>query len=206
MADDYIQFLTKNHVDRERVNWAKELMIQNNFKLIEIGGEEALKSGDKFYYINKNKNITCGMIGQKPEFTIYQAHADYPHIDLKPNFVTDNTDCCMLKTHYYGGIKKYQYATTPMMIKIIHSKNGATEIITIGDQPTDPVFTIPDLLIHLSANIQGERKMKDVVKATEMNFLGSSIKGEFTKFSDMFYQLFEQRTGLTKKDLQYCEI
>lgn len=78
-----------------------------------------------------------------------------------------------------------------MMIKVIHSKNGATEIITIGDQPTDPVFTIPDLLIHLSANIQGERKMKDVVKATEMNFLGSSIKGECTKFSDKFYEMFE---------------
>jgi len=150
------------------------------FKLLKLGEEKAkLVTGDKFYYINKGKNILFGMVGQTMDaFTIIGTHMDVPHLDLMPVFLQDvgKAGACVLKTVEYGGIKRYEYATTPMIMKIAYNDGNDTKLYSIGDQPDDPIFTIPDLLIHLKKP-QAERKMPDVVKADELNALVGTSKG-----------------------------
>ncbi|CAL6081786.1 Aminopeptidase_I [Hexamita inflata] len=193
--------------DRERVQWAITLLQKEGYAEFKMGQDAEVKPGTKFYYMNKSKSVLCGIVGKTQEsLTVVGTHVDVPHVDLKPNFVNEQADqgCVTLKTHYYGGIKKYLFATTPLLMKINSMKDGKVLVQTIGDQPDDPVFTIPDLLVHLSQN-QSERKMREVIKAEEMKVLAGSTKGEFTKFSDNFLKLLEERTGITKKDLPYCE-
>ncbi|CAL5993032.1 Aminopeptidase_I [Hexamita inflata] len=207
LATEYLQFLRQNMTDRERVQWAIALLQKEGYVEFKMGQDAEVKPGTKFYYMNKSKSFLCGIVGKTQEsLTVVGTHVDVPHVDLKPNFVNEQADqgCVTLKTHYYGGIKKYLFATTPLLMKINSMKDGKVLVQTIGDQPEDPVFTIPDLLVHLSQN-QSERKMREVIKAEEMKVLAGSTKGEFTKFSDNFLKLLEERTGITKKDLPYCE-
>lgn len=154
----------KNEV--ERVQWATK---EFGGKKLELGGDETLNTGDRFYYTHRDRIAIYGVVGEdKSAYTIVGAHVDIPHIHLKPTFVKncDESGCCVLETHYYGGIKKYVYQTTPLLMKIVHANEKGRHIYSIGDKPDDPVFTMPDLLAHLQAH-QSERKMADVIKAEE---------------------------------------
>lgn len=217
---EYKDFLRDHHSDRERTAWAVGMAEANGFRLVEQADSNTLAPGDKFYYLNKNKNIILGVAGtanlQSPpadmRLHLSVAHDDYPHLDLKIHPFVDAKDAglCMLKTHYYGGIKRYQYATTPMVLRATIIKRDGTRLsLVVGDKPEDPVFTIPDLLIHLSSK-QSERKMRDVVGGEEMNAIcfASRVKigDKYVGFKvSALHYLFE-KYGISEEDCTFGEL
>ena len=175
-CDNYIEFLNKSKTEREIVKSVKEIIEEKGFK--NICEYANLKAGDKVYYINREKSMYLAIIGKNSienGINIIGAHADSPRLDLKPN-----PGLAYLKTHYYGGVKKYQWTTIPLsMHGVIVKSNGEKQEINIGEDKEDPIFTITDLLPHLAAE-QMERKLKEGVKGEELNLLVGSIpyKGE----------------------------
>ncbi|KAH0570233.1 Aminopeptidase I [Spironucleus salmonicida] len=210
LADEYLGFLSKYHADRERVQWAQALLLSKGFVHRELGDEAGLRPGDRFFYVNHHKSLIAGVCGTATAdsgFTFVGAHGDYPHLDLKPNFVNAMKDqgVVTLKCHYFGGVKKYQQATTPMILKGFVQRPDGLHSFTVGDKPSDPVFTIPDLLIHLSSE-QAERKMRDVVKGEELNTLAMSAPADDTvEMTPAFLALLERETGVTAAEVPFCE-
>ena len=144
-----MNFLDTYKNDLERIEWANSVFKGQQLSLDNI---DQLKPGETFFYINRDRAAVFGLVGACPDkFTLIDSHLDIPHIDLKPKFIKDDNDsgCCVLETHYYGGIKKYVYQTVPLLMKIVHVSNEGRKIYTIGDKEDDPVFTMPDLLAHL---------------------------------------------------------
>ena len=175
-CDDYIEFLNKSKTEREIVKTVKQMAENKGFKNINSYG--SLKSGDKVYYINRDKSMYLAIIGENSienGINIIGAHADSPRLDLKPNPLYEDEKLAFLKTHYYGGIKKYQWTTIPLsMHGVIVKPNGEKIDICIGEDESDPIFTITDLLPHLASE-QMERKLKEGVKGEELNLLIGSI-------------------------------
>lgn len=114
----------------------------------------SLKAGDKVYRNNRGKSILLAVIGEESLNTgmnICAAHIDSPRLDIKPNPLYEDSEIAYLKTHYYGGIKKYQWTTVPLALHgVIYKKNGEVITVTMGEKDTDPVLCVSDLLIHLS--------------------------------------------------------
>ena len=171
-SDEFIYFLNKGKTERECASFAKKMLNENGFKC--ICEYERLNPGDKVYYINKNKSVYAAIIGnQKVEdgLNIVGAHIDSPRLDLKPNPLYEEGGFAYFKTHYYGGIKKYQWTTIPLAIHgVVIKTNGEKVTINIGEDEEDPIFTITDLLPHL-AQEQMERKLKEGVKGEDLNLL-----------------------------------
>ncbi len=151
-AEGYKYFL--NHAKNERlaVNEVVKVLKENGFK--EMHSFKKIKTGDKIYIVNRNKNVAAFIIGKKPiseGMHILGSHLDSPRLDLKQNPLYEDTGFAMLDTHYYGGIKKYQWTTVPLaLIGVVCKKDGSIININIGLEDNDPVFTVNDLLIHLS--------------------------------------------------------
>lgn len=175
-CDNYIEFLNKSKTEREIVKSVKKLVEEKGFK--NICEYSNLKPGDKVYYINREKSMYLAIIGKndiEKGINIIGAHADSPRLDLKPNPLYEDSGLAYLKTHYYGGVKKYQWTTIPLsMHGVIVKSNGEKQEINIGEDKEDPIFTITDLLPHLAAE-QMERKLKEGVKGEELNLLVGSI-------------------------------
>ncbi|MGM9972388.1 MAG: aminopeptidase [Anaeroplasmataceae bacterium] len=193
-SEDYKLFITNGKTERLCVKQSVAILEAKGFK--EISSFNTLKPGDKIYKINKDKNIIAYIIGKKnikEGIRILGAHIDSPRLDLKQNPLYENNGFALLDTHYYGGIKKYQWVTIPLALYGVICKKDGTKIdVNIGDNPNDPIFGINDLLIHLSADqlqkkadkvIEGENlditfgsmpikdSEKDVVKANVLNIL-----------------------------------
>ena len=151
-CNDYIDFLNNSKTEREIVETAKRMADERGFK--DIREMESLKPGDRIYYINRNKSMYLSVIGNEPienGLNIIGGHADSPRLDLKPNPLYEDTGLAYLKTHYYGGIKKYQWTTIPLAIHGVFIKeNGEKVEVRIGEDDEDPIFTITDLLPHLA--------------------------------------------------------
>ena len=151
-AKGYIQYMNQSKTEREIIANSKKIAEENNFK--ELSSYETLKAGDKVYYINRNKNIYLAIIGEEPlenGINIIGSHADSPRLDLKPNPLYEDTELAYFKTHYYGGIKKYQWTSIPLAIHgVIVKTNGEKITVCIGENEEDPIFTITDLLPHLA--------------------------------------------------------
>ena len=149
-AKGYIDFMNKSKTEREIVVSAKQIAEDNGFK--NINEFENLKPGDKVYYINREKSMYLAIIGQKSieeGVNIIGAHADSPRLDLKPNPLYEDGELAYFKTHYYGGIKKYQWTTIPLSIHgVIVKASGEKVTINVGEDESDPIFTITDLLPH----------------------------------------------------------
>ncbi|MHA1872287.1 MAG: hypothetical protein ACTSXF_15205 [Promethearchaeota archaeon] len=185
-SEDYIFFIDNFKTERDRVRYIRQLAEERGFKFVKLGENisssqvQKLKPGDKVYYINRNKNIALIVIGKKPlteRVNLIGAHADTPRLDLKIHPILENEKAGMVffKTHYYGGIKKYQYVAIPLYLTgTVYKKDGSKIDIKIGWDKNDPVFTIPDLLIHLSRTIQGNRTMSEVIKGEELNALAGA--------------------------------
>ena len=145
-SNGYMHFLNKSKIEREFVISAKEMAEQNGFR--DINSYEFLKPGDKVYYINRDKSMYLAVIGtEKLEkgLQIVGAHIDSPRLDLKPNPLYEDTGFAYFKTHYYGGIKKYQWTTIPLSIHgAIVKKNGERILVNIGEDENDPIFVITD--------------------------------------------------------------
>ena len=210
-SNGYIGFLNKGKTEREIVQTSKEMAEKKGFK--DINTFSKLKPGDKVYYINRDKNIYLAVIGTQPienGLHIIGSHADSPRLDLKPNPVYEDSGFAYLKTHYYGGIKKYQWTTIPLAIHgVIVKTNGERIEICIGEDEIDPIFTITDLLPHL-AQEQMERKLKEGIKGEDLNLLIGSIPYDDNEVSEKvklnILNILNKKYGITEVDFLSSEI
>jgi aspartyl aminopeptidase len=178
--EGYKKFISDCKTERECVyEIIKQAENQGYTNLINIIKEKkALKPGDKVYYNNMDKAIALFLIGEKPleeGLKILGAHIDSPRIDIKQNPLYEDTDMTLLDTHYYGGIKKYQWVTLPLALHgVVVKKDGTKLNIVIGEDENDPVIGITDLLIHL-AGAQMEKKAAKVIEGEDLNVLIGSM-------------------------------
>ena len=176
-TEDYRAFLSKAKTEREFVKEAVALIEANGFKkLVAVNGP--LKAGDKVYVVNKNKNLCMFVMGEKPlteGMNILGAHIDSPRLDLKQKPLYEKDGLALMDTHYYGGIKKYQWVARPMALHgVICKKDGTTVDIVVGEDEKDPVVGIGDLLIHLAAE-QMKKPASTVVTGEQLDVLVGSI-------------------------------
>ena len=153
-AEGYKSFISLCKNERLAVKEAERLLKENGFRNIE--NVNSLKAGDRVYAINKKKNVAAFIIGEEPlenGLRILGAHIDSPRLDLKEHPVYEAKGFALGDTHYYGGVKKYQWVTIPLaLIGVVCKKDGTVVDINIGDDPKDPVVGVTDLLIHLAAD------------------------------------------------------
>ena len=183
--EGYKNFMSLCKTERECVKETIRIAEENGYKNLDdiIKNGEALKAGDKVYANNMDKAIALFIVGERPMedgMKILGAHIDSPRLDLKQNPLYEDTDLALLETHYYGGIKKYQWVTLPLAIHgVVCKKDGTKVDIVIGEDDNDPGIGISDLLVHL-AQTQQEKKANKVIEGEDLNVLVGSIplKGE----------------------------
>lgn len=176
----YRQFLTVGKTERECVREIRRQAEEAGYESLEsvLEAGRKLKKGDKIYAICMNKSVALFHIGKEPleqGMNILGAHIDSPRLDVKQNPLYEDSDMAYLDTHYYGGIKKYQWVTLPLAIHgVVVKKSGETVDICIGEKEEDPVFCVTDLLIHL-AGTQMEKKAAKVIEGEKLDLLIGSI-------------------------------
>ena len=185
LSQKYINFLNEAKTEREFIKQARKVANENGYKdIIEFN---TLKPGDKVYFINREKSMYLAIIGEKSieeGLHIIGSHVDSPRLDLKPNPLYEDTGLAYFKTHYYGGIKKYQWTTIPLsMHGVIVKPDGEKIEINIGEDENDPIFTITDLLPHL-AQEQMEKKLKNGIEGENLSLLIGSIPYQSEKVSE----------------------
>ena len=172
LCDEYINFLDNGKTERECVNTAVKMAENRGF--VPFSAKETLKAGDKVYFINRKKNIMLAVIGSEDiekGINIVGAHIDSPRLDLKQNPLYESNGQALLKTHYYGGIKKYQWTAIPLSIHgVCYTKDGEQVEICVGEKEGDPVFCITDLLPHLSRE-QMSKKLSEAIEGESLNLL-----------------------------------
>ena len=176
-SEGYKKFLDGAKTEREFVTEGIKLVEKNGF--VNAEKKDKLTVGDKVYYVNRGKNLVLAVIGKEDienGINYVVSHVDSPRLDLKGNPLYEDLDLAYMKTHYNGGIKKYQWASLPLALHgVVVLASGEKVEITIGEKDEDPVFTIPDILPHLSAKIQGDRKTGEVIKGEELQIIVGSI-------------------------------
>lgn len=176
----YIDYISLCKTERECVHTSINMAEALGYKNLQdiINNNETLKAGDKVYLKNKDKALALFLIGNEPMekgLRIIGSHVDSPRLDLKQNPLYEDTDLAMMETHYYGGVKKYQWVTLPLALHgVVVKKDGSKIDIVIGEDDSDPVIGISDLLIHLSAD-QLQKKANVVVEGEDLNLLVGSI-------------------------------
>lgn len=179
-CEEYRKFMSKCKTEREcvseMISQAKAAGYRNLDEVLEKG--ETLKQGDKVYADNMGKALALYIIGKQPiekGMRILGAHVDSPRLDLKQNPLYEEAEQALLDTHYYGGVKKYQWVTLPMALHgVVIKKDGTSVPVVIGEKADDPVVGISDLLIHLAGK-QLEKNAKEVVEGENLNVLVGSI-------------------------------
>ena len=210
-CNGYIKFLNESKTEREIIKTAKRMAEEKGFK--DINEFVSLTEGDKVYYINREKSMYLAVIGEnniQNGINVIGSHADSPRLDLKPNPLYEDTGLAYLKTHYYGGIKKYQWTTIPLAIHGVIVKSSGEKIeINIGEDEQDPIFTITDLLPHLASE-QMERKLKEGIKGEDLNLLIGSIPYNGEKISEAvklnMLKILNDKYGITEEDFVSSEI
>jgi aspartyl aminopeptidase len=210
-ADDYKQMISLAKTEREFVTVAVESLENLGFK--PLAGIRDLAPGDKVYQSIHGKGLVAAIIGSQPAelgFNLVGAHIDSPRLDLKPNPVYEDSDLTLLKTHYYGGIKKYQWAAIPLALHgIVFRADGSPLTLCIGESAGDPVLTVTDLLPHLGAD-QMSLKASEVIKGEELNILIGGLPYPDPDTSGRFklglLNLLQERYGIVEKDLASAEI
>lgn len=185
LCEDYRHFLDDGKTERECVSQSVRIAEQAGYRnladVIEEGGK--LTAGDKVYSVNMNKSIALFQIGRQPMekgMAILGAHIDSPRMDIKQNPLYEDTELAFLDTHYYGGIKKYQWVTLPLAIHgVVVKKDGEVVPVCVGEDEKDPVFCVTDLLIHLSQE-RMSKKATEVIEGEALDILVGSqpLKGE----------------------------
>ena len=220
-AEDYRKFISECKTERECVDYIVNLAKAAGFVNLDtvIANGNALKAGDKVYANNMGKGLALFVMGKKSleeGMSILGAHIDSPRLDLKQDPLYENTDFAMLDTHYYGGIKKYQWVTLPLALHgVIVKKDGTVVKVNVGDKPGDPVFGITDSLIHLSGE-QMEKKAAKVIEGEKLDLLIGSIpvddsdKDEKEKAKEKvkanIMKLLSEEYGIEEEDFLSAEI
>ena len=207
----YKEFLDEGKTERECVSAALKLLKAAGYQ--EFDPQAAYQPGDKVYYVNRGKSIIASTFGKKPlseGLRINGAHIDSPRLDLKPNPMYEKEDLAYFKTHYYGGVRKYQWGTLPLALHgVVVKKDQTVMNITIGEDEGDPVFCITDLLPHLAAK-QNERPLKDGIKGEELNIVIGSLPYDDPDVKEpvklLALSLLYDKYGITEKDFYRAEI
>ncbi|MCI7808822.1 aminopeptidase [bacterium] len=206
----YMAFMDACKTEREATAWAVREAEKLGFKPFVSGME--VKPGDKIYYNNRDKSIALAVIGTEPlskGANICAAHVDSPRLDIKPNPLYEDAEIAYFKTHYYGGIKKYQWTTVPLALHgVVYRKDGTVVTITIGEDDSDPVLMVSDLLIHLAAD-QMRKTAAEVIAGEQLNvILGTEpIEGEGADLVKLnIMKLLNEKYGLVEADFQSAEL
>ena len=210
-SNGYIKFLNTAKTEREAVCVAKEIAESNGFR--DISTFDNLNPGDKVYFVNREKSMYLAILGtEKLEkgVQIVGSHIDSPRLDLKPNPLYEDSGFAYFKTHYYGGIKKYQWTTIPLSIHgVIVKSNGQKITVNIGEDDSDPIFTITDLLPHLAQD-QMEKKLKNGIDGEDLNLLLGSIPCDDEKETDKIklniLNILNQKYDITEADFLSSEL
>ncbi len=210
-CEGYKSFMDSSKTERECVMTLKKMAKSEGYKLFDA--EKKYKAGDRIYYVNRKKNVILVTIGKEPldagiKFNI--AHIDSPRLDLKPNPLYENTEIAYFKTHYYGGIRKYQWGTIPLaMHGVVFLKDGTEKIISIGENDDEPKFVVSDLLPHLSAQ-QNKRPLNEGLKGEELNIIVGNIPYHDPDVTEPYkltaLKLLNEKYGMTEKDFTRAEI
>lgn len=210
-SEGYKSFLNEARTERESVSEAVRLAEMCGFK--PLGEFSSLKEGDKVYAINKLRGIILAVIGAEDTacgVNIVGAHIDAPRLDLKPNPLYEDGELAYFKTHYYGGIKKYQWATIPLALHgVVVKKNGETANIKIGDEGDDITFVITDLLPHL-AQEQMKKSPSQIIEGENLNLLiGSMPCGEEDEKEGVkanILSILNEKYGICEEDFLSAEL
>ena len=210
-CEDYKKFLDAGKTERECVDETVRLAEYHGFKPFVRG--MALNPGDKLYRVNRGKAVMLAVIGSKPlseGVNIGAAHIDAPRLDLKPNPLYEDAELAFLKTHYYGGIRKYQWVTIPLELRgVIALKDGSTVKVSIGAGEGEPRFTIDDLLPHLGAE-QSKKPLGEAIPGESLNLLIGSRPFAGDEGSDRVklavMDLLNQKYGITEEDFISAEL
>ncbi|MDM8157453.1 aminopeptidase [Amedibacillus dolichus] len=214
LAEDYKRFISENKTERACVKSAVAMAEARGYRDLRkvIRRQETLKPQDKVYLTMMEKSIVLFHLGDRPleeGMHILGAHIDSPRLDLKQNPVYENTELAYLDTHYYGGIKKYQWVTLPLALHgVIVKKDGTSVDVCIGEKEDDPVFVISDLLIHLS-NDQMQKKAASVIEGEDLNVTFGSMplkEEEKDKVKANVLKLLKERYDVEESDLVSAEI
>lgn len=210
-AEDYKTFISECKTERECCQEAIRKAKENGFKEFHFG--DKLKKGDKRFFINRDKGVILFKIGSQPleeqGMRIVVAHIDAPRLDIKQIPVYESDGFCYLKTHYYGGIKKYQWLTIPLSLHgVVILKDGSKVNINIGDKEDDPVFYISDLLPHLGKN-QMAGRATDIISGEQLNVIVGGmpvIDAEKDKIKINFLKMLYEKYKITEEDFISSEL
>ncbi len=210
-AEGYKKFLDSAKTERECVDVIKNMAEDKGYA--EFDANKKYEPFDKVYSINRGKNIFLVTFGKRPlsdgvKFNI--AHIDSPRLDIRPNPMYESNDIAYLKTHYYGGIRKYQWATIPLsMHGVVILKDGTKKVISIGEKEGEPNFVISDLLPHLSAQ-QNKRPLSDGIKGEELNVIIGNLPYNDPDVTEQYklmaLKILNDKYGMTEKDFARTEI
>ena len=210
-AEGYKAFLNAAKTEREAAAASEKLLLEAGYEKFEP--KKTYAPGQKIYFVQEHKAVVAATIGRKSfeeGFRLVIAHIDSPRLDLRPNPLYEANHLSYFKTHYYGGIRKYQWGTMPLAIHGVFTRaDGSSVSFAVGEDENDPVFCITDLLPHLGAE-QNARPLKDGIKAEELNILIGSdavddenVK-EAVKLNTMI--LLNEKYGITEKEFMRAEI
>lgn len=210
-AEGYRKFLDNGKTEREVAAESEQMLKDAGYQLFDP--KKTYAPGDKVYFIQLNKAVVASTIGTRPYeegFHLVIAHTDSPRLDLRPNPLYESDHFSYFKTHYYGGIRKYQWATIPLSLHgVIYKKNGEAVTVNIGEDPADPVFYISDLLPHLSAR-QNQRSLAEGLKGEELNILIGSIpypeKGLKDPVKLKVLTILNEKYGIVEADFYRAEL
>lgn len=210
-AEDYKAFLNKGKTERESVELAVNYAQSKGFRSLEEF--KGIKPGDKVYAVNRGKSMVLAVVGSEPlenGINIVGAHVDAPRIDLKPQPLYEDNGLALFKTHYYGGIKKYQWVGIPLALHGVVIKGSGEKVnVAIGEKVGEPLFTITDLLPHLSKD-QMEKKLSEAITGEGLNVLvgGIPLKDDDIKdkVKHAVLNYLKETYGLEEEDFVSAEL
>ncbi len=214
-SEDYKEFISKCKTERECVTEFIRLAEEKGYRDLAtlIEEKQALKPGDKVYANNAGKTLALFVIGSQPMengLRIIGAHVDSPRLDLKQNPLYEDSGLALFKTHYYGGVKKYQWVTLPLAIHgVVVKKDGSLVDVVIGEDEADPVVGITDLLIHLAAD-QMDKKLSKAIEGEDLNVSLGSIpvgdKEDKARVKKNVLRLLNEKYGIDEEDFVSAEL
>jgi len=208
---DYMHFLNEAKTERKTVDFAVKKLQEDGF--VELKSVKTWKPGLKVYHIYKHKCLVCGILGEESalhgvRFAI--GHGDVPRLDLKPQVFREDEQFAMAETHYYGGIKKYQWLSQPLALHgIIFKKDGTSVSLCIGENEEDPVLIIPDLLPHLAQNAQNSKSIAEAFPGEALDIIMGSrplIGEEKEAVKAYVMDLLNKKYGIEETDFLSAEI
>jgi len=210
-CEGYKDFMCLAKTEREAVEYSIGILKKNGFSEYKKG--KALKAGDKIYRVNRGKAIIAAVIGKEPiekGVRLCAAHIDSPRLDLKQNPLYESDEIALFKTHYYGGIKKYQWTTIPLSLHgVIIKADGTSVTINIGEGENDPVFCVTDLLPHLATE-QMKRPLAQGIKGEELNLMIGSRPFRDDEASNAvklnIIKILNEKYGITEADFISAEL